>query len=60
MADATVWPRLLGNCHTHRDTERSIARAGFEARDARHEWVLPAWLPIPVGETASGRAVRPG
>ena len=60
LADATVWPRLLGNCHTHRDTERSIARAGFEVRDARHEWVLPAWLPVPVAETAIGRAVRPG
>src|SRR3982074_1248811 len=21
VADATVWPRLMGNCHTHRDTE---------------------------------------
>jgi len=59
LADATVWPRLLGNCHTHRDTERSIADAGFEVRDARREWVLPAWLPVPVGETAIGCAVRP-
>jgi SAM-dependent methyltransferase len=59
VADATVWPRLLGNCHTHRDTERSIAGAGFELRDTRHEWVLPAWLPVPVAETAIGRAVRP-
>jgi protein-L-isoaspartate O-methyltransferase len=59
LADATVWPRLLGNCHTHRDTERSIADAGFEVRDARREWVLPAWLPVPVAETAIGRAVRP-
>ena len=30
LADATVWPRLLGNCHTHRHTEQSIADAGFE------------------------------
>jgi SAM-dependent methyltransferase len=59
LADATVWPRLLGNCHTHRDTERSIADAGFEVRDARREWVLPEWLPVPVAETAIGRAVRP-
>ena len=22
VADATVWPRLFGNCHTHRDTEQ--------------------------------------
>jgi SAM-dependent methyltransferase len=59
LADATVWPRLLGNCHTHRDTEGSIVAAGFEVREARHEWVVPAWLPVPVAETAIGCAVRP-
>jgi protein-L-isoaspartate O-methyltransferase len=59
LADATVWPRLLGNCHTHRDTERSIVDAGFEVRAARHEWVLPAWVPMPVSETAIGRAAKP-
>lgn len=58
-ADATVWPRLLGNCHTHRHTERSIAAAGFVVDESRHEWVLPKWVPMPVGETAIGRAVRP-
>ena len=59
LADATVWPRLFGNCHTHRDTERSIADAGFAVADARHEWVLPSWVPLPSSETAIGRAVRP-
>ena len=59
LADATVWPRLLGNCHTHRDTERSIVGAGFEVQTARHEWVLPTWVPLPVSETVIGRAVRP-
>ncbi|GAB7068826.1 class I SAM-dependent methyltransferase [Mycobacterium hodleri] len=59
LADATIWPRLLGNCHTHRDTERSIVGAGFEVREGRHEWVMPAWVPVPVSETAIGRAVRP-
>ena len=59
LADATVWPRLLGNCHTHRHTERSIREAGFEVRKARREWVLPAWVPMPAAETAIGRAVRP-
>ncbi len=29
VADATVWPRMMGNCHTHRDTESSIVGAGF-------------------------------
>jgi SAM-dependent methyltransferase len=59
LADVTVWPRLLGNCHTHRQTERSIADAGFEVAEARREWVLPAWVPVPVSETAIGRAVKP-
>ena len=37
LADATVWPRLFGNCHTHRHTEQYIADAGFEVarRQAR-------------------------
>jgi SAM-dependent methyltransferase len=59
LADATVWPRLFGNCHTHRDTERSIVGAGFEVRDARREWTLPKWVPLPVADAAIGRAVRP-
>jgi SAM-dependent methyltransferase len=59
VADATVWPRLLGNCHTHRHTERSIVEAGFEVEGARREWVLPSWVPLPSSETAIGRAVKP-
>ncbi|CAN5745949.1 class I SAM-dependent methyltransferase [soil metagenome] len=58
-ADATIWPRLLGNCHTHRDTERSIRAAGFELPAARHEWTMPKWVPLPVSEFALGRAVKP-
>jgi protein-L-isoaspartate O-methyltransferase len=59
LADATIWPRLLGNCHTHRHTERSIVDAGFEVGNARREWVLPAWVPMPASEAAIGRAVKP-
>ncbi|MGE2716937.1 class I SAM-dependent methyltransferase [Mycolicibacterium litorale] len=59
FADATVWPRMLGNCHTHRDTEAAIATAGFRVENARREWVLPTWVPLPVAELALGRAVRP-
>lgn len=58
-ADATVWPRLLGNCHTHRHTEAAIAAAGFSVEQARREWVFPRWAPTPVAEVAIGRAVRP-
>jgi SAM-dependent methyltransferase len=57
--DATVWPRFLGNCHTHRDTERAIVDAGFEVDSSRREWTLPAWSPMPVSELLLGRARRP-
>lgn len=59
LADATVWPRLLGNCHTHRDTEAAIVGAGFEVRRSRHQSTFPAWVPVPVTEFAVGQAVRP-
>lgn len=58
LADATIWPRLLGNCHTHRDTERAIVGAGFEVEDARRESTMPVWVPLPVSEFALGRARR--
>ena len=59
IADATLWPRMAGNCHTHRHTEETIAGAGFKVSGARREWTLPAWVPVPVAEYAIGRAVRP-
>ncbi|OBK45907.1 methyltransferase domain-containing protein [Mycobacterium sp. 1081908.1] len=59
FADATLWPRLFGNCHTHRDTERAIVDAGFEVDTSRREWTLPVWAPLPVSELALGRARRP-
>ncbi len=46
--DATVWPRLFGNCHTHRATERAVLDAGFEVEASRREWTLPIWSPMPV------------
>ena len=58
IADATVWPRLFGNCHTHRHTEESIVGAGFDVAGARREWTMPRWLPLPVAEFAIGRAVK--
>ncbi|MBW0018742.1 MAG: class I SAM-dependent methyltransferase [Mycobacterium sp.] len=59
FVDATFWPRLLGNCHTHRDTERTIADAGFDLDHTRREWTLPVWAPLPVSELALGRARKP-
>lgn len=60
LADATIWPRLLGNCHTHRRTEDTIVGAGFRVTGARRELAFPAWLPIPAVEFAIGTAVKPG
>jgi SAM-dependent methyltransferase len=59
LADATLWPRLFGNCHTHRDAERSIVDAGFEVDTSRREWTLPVWAPLPVSELLLGQARRP-
>ena len=59
IADATLWPRMAGNCHTHRHTEETIVGAGFKVSGARREWTLPPWVPVPVAEYAIGRAVKP-
>jgi protein-L-isoaspartate O-methyltransferase len=57
VADATLWPRISGNCHTHRHTEQTIVDAGFLVSGARREVNIPAW--VPVAEVAIGRAVKP-
>lgn len=56
--DSTFWPKMAGNCHTHRETERAIAGANFAIQTARHEATMPAWVPMPVQEIALGRAVK--
>lgn len=60
VADATVWPRIAGNCHTHRNTEQAIVAAGFTITAARHQMTFPAWVPLPVAEMSVGRAVKNG
>ncbi|MGV0633291.1 class I SAM-dependent methyltransferase [Mycolicibacillus trivialis] len=59
VVDATFWPRLFGNCHTHRDTEQAIVAAGFTPQDSRRGRQFPAWAPVPVSEFVLGRALRP-
>lgn len=59
LADATFWPRLFGNCHTHRETEQMITAAGFAVRTSRRGHQFPAWAPVPVSEFALGSASRP-
>lgn len=58
LADATIWPRLFANCHTHRDTEALISAAGFTPEASRRGHQFPAWAPVPVSEFAMGRARR--
>ena len=58
VADATIWPRIAGNCHTHRSTEQAIVAAGFTITAARHQMTFPAWVPLPVAEMSVGRAVK--
>jgi ubiquinone/menaquinone biosynthesis C-methylase UbiE len=36
IADATVWPLLMGGCHTATDSVRAITDAGFDITDCRH------------------------
>ncbi len=59
VVDATVWPKLAGNCHTHRHTEQYILAAGFDVDSSRTERTLPAWVPLPVSEFVIGQARRP-
>jgi SAM-dependent methyltransferase len=60
FVDATrLWPRLAGNCHAHRHTERSIRSAGFQIENTRSEYLFPAWVPVPTSEFVIGRARRP-
>lgn len=59
LADATIWPKLAGNCHTHRHTGEAIRAAGFEVDHGRVEQTFPAWVPLPVREFVLGRARRP-
>ncbi len=33
-----IWPRLAGNCHTHRHTERAILDAGSVVDSSLAEW----------------------
>ncbi|MET7300590.1 class I SAM-dependent methyltransferase [Embleya sp. NPDC005575] len=59
VVDATVWPLLCGGCHTGRDTEAGIRRAGFAVTEL-DRFVFPATrIPTPAGTHILGIAVRP-
>jgi SAM-dependent methyltransferase len=58
VADATVWPRLLGGCHTTRDTAAAVRRAGFATGGLRRVWSASRWLGAPAGPHILGPAPR--
>ena len=55
-----VWPHAFGNCHTSRDTERSIRAAGFVVDHSERLWAPPCPVAAPVGPHVLGVARRPG
>lgn len=57
-ADATLWPKVFGNCHTHRDAAALIADSGLAVREHANEWLYPKWVPIPTSYVSVGRAFR--
>jgi ubiquinone/menaquinone biosynthesis C-methylase UbiE len=56
--DAAFWPRLFGNCHTHRDTAATIARSAFTVDACERFSFRPTTLGIPVAPRILGRAHR--
>jgi hypothetical protein len=56
--DAAFWPRLFGNCHTHRDTAATIARSAFTVDACERFSFRPTALGIPVAPRILGRAHR--
>lgn len=59
VVDATFWPRLFGNCHTHRDTVAVIEAAGFRIEQRRDDWLRVMGMPMPSSPIVIGRAVKP-
>lgn len=57
--DATVWPLLVGGCHTGRDTAASIVEAGFVMEQLQRLRFPDIRLPTPVSLHIHGAARRP-
>ncbi|HEX8630609.1 MAG TPA: class I SAM-dependent methyltransferase [Catenuloplanes sp.] len=59
LADATLWPRLFGGCHTGRDTVAAITGAAFVV-DEVHRFRFPPTGPgSPAAPHVRGTATRP-
>ncbi|MFI6978515.1 class I SAM-dependent methyltransferase [Embleya sp. NPDC050154] len=59
VVDATVWPLLCGGCHTGRDTEAAIRRAGFTVTEMDRFAFPNTRIPTPAATHILGTAVRP-
>ncbi|KAF4410438.1 MULTISPECIES: class I SAM-dependent methyltransferase [Streptomyces] len=58
--DATVWPLLMGGCHTGRDTLAAVTAAGFTVTGADRFAFPGTSLPSPSGTHILGTAERDG
>ncbi len=56
VADATIWPRVLGGCRTSRDTLAALRRAGFSTDGLRRVWSASGWPAAPAGPHILGPA----
>ena len=56
VLDSTIWPPLMGGCHTGRDTESAIERAGFIVEQVECFQLPDARLPIPTAPHIMGTA----
>ncbi|MBC7270516.1 MAG: class I SAM-dependent methyltransferase [Streptomyces sp.] len=59
VLDATLWPRLMGGCHTGRDTQQAITASGFTLTSV-DRFPFPATrVPSPAATHILGTALRP-
>ncbi len=54
--DKLFWPRMAGGCHTARDTQAAIKRAGFEIDKCRRLSVKPCFAAVMVAPHILGAA----
>ncbi|MDQ1018081.1 class I SAM-dependent methyltransferase [Streptomyces afghaniensis] len=59
VVDATVWPLLLGGCHTGRDTGAAITAAGFTFTSLEKFAFPETRVPSPAATHILGTAERP-
>ena len=56
--DATVWPLLVGGCHTHRDTRTAIQDAGFSIEHLDTLQIPDTRIPAPASPHILGIATN--